>query len=88
MHKSLSKAARAHITIRASGKPRHICHSCRKQLKQLFFFFHVAIMSRSSADLLVNKSVLFDPLKCLDKCVIRCDRPLNFRGCERWIEAH
>src|SRR5260221_4476829 len=69
-----------HIMIRASGKPRHICHSCRKQLKQLFFFFHVAIMSRSSADLLVNKSVLFDPLKCLNKCVIRCDRPLNFRG--------
>ena len=29
----------------------------------------------------------FDPLKCLDKCVIRCDRPLNFRGCERRIEA-
>jgi DNA invertase Pin-like site-specific DNA recombinase len=74
-----------HIMIRASGKRRHICHSCRKQLKQLFFFFHVAIMSRSSADLLVNKSVLFDPLKCLDKRIIRCARALNFSGRERRI---
>jgi hypothetical protein len=48
-------------------------------LKQLFFFFHVAIMSRSSADLLVNKSVLFDPLERPDKPAYHPGLMLNQR---------